>query len=350
MALNVDWDLILKYLNGECSEEELRHIEHWRNQSAYNRQFLSEVEQIWNVQSEEASDIDADEAWAQFSEKTFGKTEEIEPAPQKVEKKSDKPGYAGYLYRIAAVLLIGAMLAWGYQWINQRSPVEEGAASTVVMQTVSTNPGEKAGVTFSDGTEIIMNSASEVRFPQKFNDKQRLVHLEGEAYFKVAPNKNLPFIVETDKARIKVLGTKFNVRSWKDDESAEVAVREGTVQVQATDTSMIDKSVILKRGQRSLVDKVSKQIKVENADVEKNLLWIGGGMYFNNDSFQNVLKNLERRYNVSFKVMDKNLLSVPYTGEFHKANLNEVLKVLSVSMEVEFEKTDNYIFVQRDGN
>lgn len=351
--MNIDWDIILRYLNDECSEEEIRKVEQWRGRSEYNRQLLFEMKQIWEVAPEEDHDVDAAKAWDRFQQGIIDKSRDRDKKSGKGRiaeggYRKHRRLYAPHLYRMAAVLLIGVFMSGIYLWYKLDTGAQDKAHEEVVMQTISTDPGEKAGVTFSDGTEIILNADSRVRFPREFNDKQRLVYLDGEAYFKVAHNDRLPFIVQTAKARVRVLGTQFNVRAWDEDTDAEVAVREGTVRVQATDTTMVHPSVILQKGQQTLLAEGSKELTVEDVDVKKNLLWINGGMYFNNDSFRKVLKILERRYNVSFRVEDKHLLSVPYTGEFQKANLDKVLKVLSVSMEVEFSRKDNYIFVQKD--
>lgn len=351
MSFNIDWDLILKYLNGECSEAEKEKIHNWKNNDKQLQEYLDDIESIWKVEPDWEIDVDVQRAWLQMQARLFSeKDQKSAHASHKASKHNISNLHATnsastVFYKVAAVLVMGIMLGIGY--FLYEDGTRHTDEQTVSMQTIATDKGEKANITFSDGTKMVLNSASEARFPQQFGSDKRKIELEGEAYFNVARNESSPFVVETRRTRVKVLGTKFNVRDWKGDAEADVVVNRGKVSVETADSVMGYDKVILKKNQQSILSEGQESIKVKDADSRKFMLWLERGMYFDNDSFKNVLRNLERRYAVSFRVEDKTLLDVNYTGEFRDVDLDKVLKVLSATIGVEFHKNKEVITVRK---
>ncbi len=160
------------------------------------------------------------------------------------------------------------------------------------------------------------------------------MYLDGEAYFIVAHNTQNPFVVQTSEAEIRDLGTKFDVRAWSEDKKVAVTVREGEVAVRPSQASAKQEKVILKKDQYTVVESGTSSLSVQTVDYRNYLLWLKGGLYFDDAPFSEVIRQVERRFDVNFDVKDKDLLRVPYTGKFIKANLSKVLAVLSVSMDI----------------
>ncbi|MCC5908206.1 MAG: FecR domain-containing protein [Balneolaceae bacterium] len=339
--MNLDkkqWLLIQRYVTGNIGPIEKRDLENWMAESLENRRLVLEVKEIWNQAPPEEFEVDVQHAWEQFRYRNQKNTRHKAPIIGYVRKK---PGVGVYLFRAAAVLLVALFSGlFVYHQMNQAEQREAEQASIFnVLQELETDKGEKARVTFSDGTRVTLNSASSVQFPQEFRGDTREVFLEGEAYFEVAHNPDKPFIVHSQDAEIEVLGTEFNVRGWNEDPNVEVVVRGGKVSVQSTILQPDERTpVILTEGLKTELERGQNPMEPVRVDPVRHLLWTSGGMYFDNEPLHRVVQDLERRFNVNVTVEDQSLLNVPYTGTFQYAELDEVLTVIGASMEVGFSR------------
>ncbi|NGM90337.1 FecR family protein, partial [Parapusillimonas sp. SGNA-6] len=194
----------------------------------------------------------------------------------------------------------------------------------------------------ADGSKVWVNANSKLRFPSRFIGDSRHVYLiEGEAYFEVEKNENQPFIVETAKANIKVLGTRFNVRNYQDDFTTTLA--EGKVQVYNDDNSLD-----LKPRQKSI--NRDGKLLIRDADLTKDLAWKNNIFYFRNDNLKNVMQQIENWYGVQV-VVDRSLQNnATYSGEIGRdVPLSEILNMLEFTSGLNFslEGTKLYINSKR---
>ena len=339
--MNIDqkqWELIQRYVTGNTGHEERQEVENWMAKSHENRRLVQELKQVWDQSPPENFKVDVQHAWEQFRYRNQKKTQASKPVAGYVRKKSTLPMY---LFRAAAVLLTAlfAGLFVHYQMNLEEQRDAEQASVYNALQELVTEKGEKARVTFSDGTQVTLNSASSVQFPRAFHGSEREVYLDGEAYFEVAYNPDKPFIVHSQDARVEVLGTEFNVRGWSDDPAVEVVVRGGKVSVQSSVRQMDERSeVILTEGLKTELERGQNPLEPQRVDPVHHLLWTSGGMHFDNEPFYRVVRDLERRFNVDITVADSSLLDVPYTGTFQYAELDEVLSVIAASMGVGYDR------------
>lgn len=197
----------------------------------------------------------------------------------------------------------------------------------------------KAGMynlTLSDGTKVWVNAMSELRFPTRFGETDRKVFLNGEAYFEVTRDTRRPFKVEVNGTVVEVLGTHFNINSYK---TVTTTVMEGAVNV-----IHADRSELLKPGQQA---RVAADILVETADIKKVMAWKNGDFYFKSDGIVDIMDQLARWYD----------LSVVYTGDvpYHKGyngnisrdvNLSEVLDILGFATRATFKIEGRSVVVQ----
>jgi transmembrane sensor len=339
--LNIDqkqWELIQRYVTGNTGPEERQEVENWMAKSHENRRLVQELKEVWNQSPPENFKVDVQHAWEQFSYRHQKKTQPAIPVARYVRRRSKIPVY---LFRAAAVLLVAlfAGLFVHYQMSLEEQRDAEQASVYNALQELVTKKGEKARVTFSDGTQVMLNSASSVQFPRTFHGSERKVYLEGEAYFEVTHNPEKPFIVYSQDARIEVLGTEFNVRGWSDDPAVEVVVRGGKVSVQSFARQIDERTeVILTDGLKTELERGQNPIEPHRVDPVNHLLWTSGGMHFDNKPFYQVIQDLERRFNVDITVADRSLLEVPYTGTFQNAELDEVLSVIAATMGVGYDR------------
>ena len=341
LTLNLDnkkWLLIQRYITGNARPNERRQLESWMAESRENQRLVEEVKEIWNQAPTEEFEVDVQHAWEQFRYRNQKKTvQRIRPIGY-VRKRSKLPVY---FFRAAAVLLVAVLagLFVHHQMNLAEQQQAEQAAAFNVLQELETDKGEKARVTFSDGTRVTLNSASSLQFPKEFRGDTREVFLEGEAYFEVTHNPGKPFLVHSQDAVIEVLGTEFNVRGWSEDPSVEIVVKGGKVSVQSSSLQPDERSaVILTEGLKTELQRDRNPIEPVVVNPVHHLLWTSGGMHFDSEPFYRVVLNLERRFNVNITVEDPSLMDVPYTGTFQYAELDEVLTVIAASMEVGFSR------------
>jgi len=325
--------LIQRYVSGSATSEEMKKLENWMEQSSENKRLVRDVKNIWDNTPPENFEINVEEAWKDF-EKRRMKKKQLSQHPRKSRKSLI------YFYRVAAVLLATLFASYVYytqiQFENEQSQQHE---RLVTMQELATGIGDKAEVTFSDGSRVILNASSKIEFPQKFQSQKREVFLDGEAYFEVKHDPERPFLVHNKNVEVEVLGTKFNVRGWNEDPSVEVVVQSGMVAVKAFDKSTNNqRKAILTEGNYTNVDYKCGPLPVEKVDVRSHLVWMSGGLHFDHVPFRRVISDVERRFEVRIELKDQELLDVPFTSTFYNAGLDEVLSVIGTSLKLNYKR------------
>lgn len=199
--------------------------------------------------------------------------------------------------------------------------------------------GKKSQLILEDGTKVWLNAGSRMAFPTKFGNKKREVFLEGEAYFEVAHNKNLPFLVNTSDISVKVLGTRFNLSAYQTDPLTETILVEGKVAVtQRSSINFLESETILSPSQKASFSKENKTITVApEPDVEFAIAWTEGWFKFSQQSLNDVLQKLQRYYNVQF-VFDRDFsVDDLITGKLDlKESIDQVMIALSDVADIEF--------------
>lgn len=195
--------------------------------------------------------------------------------------------------------------------------------------TISTPRGGVYQINLPDGTSVWLNAASSIKFPTTFAHlSQRKVELKGEAYFEVAKNKKLPFIVSTAQQQVEVLGTHFNINSYEDEGEVKTTLLEGSVKVSAGNV------MLLKAGQQATLGlRSAGKIKVSPANIEQAMAWKNGFFHFEKETLHSVLRQLSRWYDVEV-VYQVDRPDDEFVGDIPRGvKLSEVLKIL------EFEGT-----------
>ena len=206
--------------------------------------------------------------------------------------------------------------------------------------------GKIFNIELSDGTIIHLNSGSSIRYPIRFiGDGNREVSLNGEAYFKVVKDTGHPFIVNTGKLVVEVLGTEFNVSSYEEDVEISTVLVEGSIQLTNTDAP-VDK-VLLSPGFKAGFDKNEHSIKTNAVDLDLHVSWINGELIFRKSSFENMMKKIERKYDVTIYNRNANLSQKKFNARFD-VNIESIEDVMqSISSVTPFEYTieDNNIII-----
>src|SRR5688572_10394238 len=167
--------------------------------------------------------------------------------------------------------------------------------------------GKKFELFLSDGTRAYLNAGTSIKYPVKFlKGQDRLVFLTGEAFFEVAEDAEHPFIIKADELNIRVLGTKFNVSTYPEDPATDVVLVEGSVGLYGTTEEFDAKTFLLEPGHKGSFDKKEGKLVSEAVPTNVYTSWIDGELVFRNMSFENILKKMERNYNVTITNRNQN--------------------------------------------
>lgn len=190
--------------------------------------------------------------------------------------------------------------------------------------------GERKTLTLEDGSTVVLNSNSSLTYPESFG-KTREIKLNGEAYFKVFPNKSKPFVITTHDVNVEVLGTSFNVKSYKDHET-KVSVVSGKVQI--TSPSGV-KQLLVKNQQATYTP--SEKFQFSQEDSAEGIAWTENTIFLKNTTLAETAKIIENWYNVEIDFGDKDIESLMISGKFKEEKLENVLSSIAALKQLEIE-------------
>jgi hypothetical protein len=205
--------------------------------------------------------------------------------------------------------------------------------------------GKRFNIVFSDGSRAYLNSGSFIRYPVKFiEDKKREVFLVGEAFFDVTENKNKLFIVNSNGINVEVYGTKFNVRNYSEDFNSDIVLVEGSVGINNSEVSEL---TMLKPGFKGSVDKENFRVETSKVNTKIYTSWIDGEVIFRNETFSQILKKLERLYNVTIINNKNESLDEVFNAaiDVENENIEQVLEYFNKIYNIEYQIFNNKIII-----
>lgn len=205
------------------------------------------------------------------------------------------------------------------------------------------NPlGLRSSVTLSDGTKVTLNAGTILKFPSAFIGRQRQVEVEGEAYFEVMHNKDFPFVVKAGDINVKVLGTVFNVKAYGEEEEIEVTLVEGKVSVKHTDRS----ELAVSPGEQVLYNKQGQSFSKQKVNPFNRVSWKDGKYNFEKNTLEEIVRQLERSFNVHINIATAELKNVVFSGDFVRGeNLEQILRVISVDKRIGYQIQNDNILI-----
>lgn len=206
--------------------------------------------------------------------------------------------------------------------------------------------GQKFKVVLSDGTKIHLNSGSSLKFPVTFiKGHYRKVYLSGEAYFEVTKDRVHPFIVQSNEMNVKVLGTKFNISAYREDQMINTVLVEGSVQV--FQKNIPDQKSILLPGEKASWIKSNNQLAINKVDVNEYTAWRNGQLIFKAIAFKSVLQKLERAYNVSIINNNRKLDNEVFSASFNQDadQIKNIILYISKIYHFTYSIKDNQIII-----
>lgn len=214
----------------------------------------------------------------------------------------------------------------------------QGSSSEVFYNTMTTPKGRQYSLVLADGSKVWLNAASSITFPTAFEGNERRVSITGEAYFEIAHNAKMPFIVQKGEMSIQVLGTHFNVNSYDDENSINVTLLEGLVKMTKGNVNSL-----IKPGQQARLQNEGIKL-INNADINAIMAWKNGLFVFDGTDIGALMRQLSRWYDVDV-VYDKKINDLFYAEIPRNTKLSDVLKALELTGQVKFEINGKKIIV-----
>ena len=274
-------------------------------------------------------EVDVDREW----ERLFSSIEK-----KTISKMKTRGLFLQYLkYAAAVVLGIGVSLSTLYL-TNQEN------LSTVGNYKLVTSKGEKSYLQLPDGTRVWLNSCTTLEYAENYGHSNRSIYLHGEAYFEVAKNKDLPFVVKANGIDVKAIGTAFNVSAYMEDSQLTTTLFNGKVAVQPTLTKQ---EVLLEPNQVAVYDKSRNKIEVVPYDKKQFAQWRGGFLSFEMMYLQDITKLLERNYNVVFRYENQGIKKLRFSGSFrNNEDLSEILNVIKTNTGIRYQILKDTIVIK----
>ena len=202
--------------------------------------------------------------------------------------------------------------------------------------------GQKSQVILPDGTTVYLNSGTILKYNNIFGKRNRDVEMVGEAYFEVTHNEDLPFIIHTKEIEIEVTGTKFNVMAYPEEDNVETTVSEGKVTVREVTGKS---SIVLTANQKASYHKPTKMLVKEEVKTEPYISWKDNVLTFDNEDFKEVIKKLERWYNISISVNGKDSLEDRFTLTIRHESLKEVLDLINITTPFDYSINQDKVVI-----
>jgi len=331
---HIDEKLLLRFLLGEASQDEIQLVTEWLQLSEENQKLLDSYEAVWVETGELTPNpvaVDIPSAWNVMSSR-------IDQFEKNKTKTISFKSRLIWLSSSAAAAII--MLFAIYQLLIKPISVQQ-------LQLASTQEIIKDSL--PDGTQIALNSNSKITYPKKFAKNERRVKLEGEAFFNVEHNKEQPFVIEAGDAFVQVLGTSFNVKAYENSE-IEVIVTEGIVKLYIIDSETLDSSsIFLKAGQKGRISTKEKIPVYVSENIPDELVWMDYTLIFKDTDLKRTFSLLEDHYNVKIKVSNEHILDCRITTTFTNNSIDDVIEIIVATFEFEYSKENNTYTIKGDG-
>lgn len=220
--------------------------------------------------------------------------------------------------------------------------INPGAVKETVYNELVVPKCGEYNLTLADGTDIMLNAESSLRFPVNFSGNTREVWLSGEAYFKVAHDGKKPFIVHSGEVAVKVLGTSFNVMAYGNEMNQEITLEQGKVEV-----AIDGRQEFLQPGYQIAVNKSTSQITNRKVDVASCIAWKNGILRFDDMPLGQLLNRLTRWYEITFEFSHEDLKHKVFTGGFKKyESIGRVLEMIEATNDVKFSVQNNKVVIE----
>ena len=324
--------LIVDYLTNQLDENSRTQLEKWISESSENEHYFLEQQEIWFSSISENEEIVFDKT------KAFNRFKNYVNSKQYSEHSSRHISFTRIIYRCAAAAVLVLIASITSRFMT-KFEITESFADVVIESPLQS----QTKITLPDGTIVWMNANSKIKYSQGFALEERNISFTGEGYFEVTSNAELPFIVNMKELKVKVLGTKFNVRNYSDEEEAVIFLKEGKIALK--NLLKMNSEEVLLPNDRVVLNKANKNMHKQLAHSSNDVDWRKGILFFNGMLLSDLAKQLERIYNVHIHFASEHIKNFRFYGSFHskEQNISEVLDALSTTNKFRYRISEKHI-------
>ena len=368
-------ELLNRFTSGEIDANEKQLLFRFFNESESRVFVYRWLKKKWKGQDSEKlnPDIDFDQLLSRIHQTM--KAGRHAPIPHS-DQKSRFTRIINISLRYAAICLI----ACGIEWYILTQTGGQENKTDIVYNQIDVPHGSKSFIVLADSTKVWLNAGAKLHYPASFKGRDREVFLEGEAYFDVKKDQHQPFFVRTNGMSLKVHGTKFNVKAYKDDSKIETTLLEGSVEVVGLKDNQKDgQNLFMKPGQKLILYKEQKElpvndpkseldsagiltdprimepVKISDARLinltatEPEIAWRKDKLVFDKQRFDEVKVRLERWYGVTIEVRDPSILNYRFSGTFDKETFEQAMHALKEAANFEYEMQKKHVIIRKAG-
>lgn len=328
-------DLFIKYMQGNCTEDEFEQFLMWIREGSLNNSSREVIMELWNKFESDTIAFDQNR-YNQMLDKIHHQINVKQNSKHFIiQKSSSKTRILSLLTRVAAILLLPVLSLLIYTTSSKKEIYMENLNDL----EVEAPAGSRIHFKLSDGTNVWLNHGSKLKYPYKFNGKERNVSLTGEAYFEVAHNKDVPFIVQTNHLDVKATGTAFNVSAYSWDDLVNTTLVEGRVilyeKINNREIRVLHPDQCLKFNSQK------RNYILESENTKKYVAWKNGQLVFKNDRITDVAEKLADWYNVEVEISNEKVKAFTFTATFTDETLSQTLDLLSLATQVSYKLTQS---------
>lgn len=320
-------ELIIDYVTGRLTPEKFDSLNLWIAESKENLLYFRKLQEIWYAAAPKEEDVfDKELAYNRFLYRVKESSQSEAVTPR------NKFFFSKRFIQIAASAAIIIVLGAIY-FLKLLSPSINPKDE---FYSVTVPYGAKSQVTLSDSTKVWLNSGTTIKYSYIVKDKVRKLFLNGEAYFEVAKMKGVPFIVETDRLDVKVLGTKFNVISYSEDSKINVTLLEGSIALKMDNDK--NSEVRLVPNKSATFDKSSNKLELKDVNGSLSTQWSDGVIVFDDEKLEQIAHRLEREYNVKIELTNASLSDSHFYGVFNKnQSIKEIFDIITLNNKIHYQ-------------
>ncbi len=347
----MDRHLIERFLQGNFTEQDQQKVYNWLADRNKEHEANALLKRHWETVDKQKTlvDVDLKNIYQQIlheieEEQVIRMLEDNAVVATESESHRWTPWMTVLKYAAIVVMAFGL----GYFVFQATgSYTDKAADSAAVRYEKSTSRGQKSHFILKDGSKIAMNAETKIVYDAGYGVTNRKLTLTGEAFFEVAKNEDLPFQVEANNTVTTALGTAFNISAFDNHQPTTISLTSGKVRVISKDKNGDPGSeVSLVPGQECLMNRYDQRAIVREFDPEKILSWKNNILYFDNTQMSDLIERLERWYNVEVVVVNEERMEeVRGTGQFENESLENVLRVLSYSLQFEYKQKGDTVTI-----
>ena len=327
-------NVIRNYVQGKCEKQELDYVISLFEEPYQNIELRPQLFKLWDNEVFDVYDVPSQKEFYEVLNKVHHQIN-IEKKEQKVSKLKH---LVLDLIKVAAVLLIGALAGQLISKYGQDDPVYFTSVAP---------KGSVSQMVLPDNTVVFLNAGSELKYVLNGKKNEREVFLRGEAWFDVEKTEKKNFIVHTSYYDVNVLGTKFNVKAYPEDNIVSTTLEEGSILISSTESFKIQNNQILKPGEQLIYNKKANSIELKKVDTKLFSAWKDNKLIFINMSLADLVVLLERKYGVDIEVNDKAILDFHYDGTIKNETILEMLSILQHTLPIHYKIEDQKIIITK---